>query len=521
MDKLLSIKEIVPDMQDWSCKVIVQEKQQVTQSLSTPTKKQKFIFVDAEGSKVEGIIFNHDIARVGPILQVYKKYRIANAVVRPIHPKYQTAELTIQWVLTSKTVIEEDADDEDIMPVKFNCTQFTDLAQYMDHKDKSVGMYVVYYTYIMSFGLEQLLQERFPFTDVLGIVIEAQDSRIINKNFKESVVQKFVLVNEQSQTVMLSMWDDFIKNEGQQILSDIHNYPVIICRRLKVSNYNGVALSTWFDSAILVDPPVQEARELKNWAMRNTNLLAAIIDEKSYIKYNPNMSVKADQKITLISNVRPSQKNIWVKARFSFQHIFQKYWYMSCKKCCRGTAAADGVIFMCNTCKEKHPAQPRCRFDIDLCDHTGAITASVFGEQAEKLLTFTAFEIMDHFKQNIELPLEAVHNELESKWFLVHIKPVQTQMADAKQRYTIIYYSEVLDTNVVQSPTQCKSDTLLIDLQADTATTNTSGSAPVKETKPASKARQCLTEKLELLADESNSSSHSATESSKKKAKLI
>ena len=47
------------------------------------------------------------------------------------------------------------------------------------------------------------------------------------------------------------------------------------------------------------------------------------------------------------------------------------------------------------------------------------------------------------------------------------------------------------------------------------------GSAPVKETKPASKARQCLTEKFEVLADEGNSSSHSATETSKKKAKLI
>ena len=27
----------------------------------------------------------------------------------------------------------------------------------------------------------------------------------------------------------------------------------------------GVALTTWFDSAVLVDPPVQEARAMKNW----------------------------------------------------------------------------------------------------------------------------------------------------------------------------------------------------------------------------------------------------------------
>ena len=80
------------------------------------------------------------------------------------------------------------------------------------------------------------------------------------------------------------------------------------------------------------------------------------------------------------------------------------------------------------------------------------------------LIHFLIFFLHVFLSKNIELPLEAVHKELESKWFLVHIKPVQTQMADAKQRYTIIYYSEVLNTNAVQSPSQGKIDTLLIDL---------------------------------------------------------
>ena len=62
------------------------------------------------------------------ILQVYKKYNISNAEVKPILPKYQTAEITHQWTITSKTVIEEVIDDEDMMLVKFNYTKFTDLA---------------------------------------------------------------------------------------------------------------------------------------------------------------------------------------------------------------------------------------------------------------------------------------------------------------------------------------------------------------------------------------------------------
>ena len=42
-----------------------------------------------------------------------------------------------------------------------------------------------------------------------------------------------------SQTVLLSLWDDFLANEGQQLLSNLHSYPDIIARRIKVNNYNG------------------------------------------------------------------------------------------------------------------------------------------------------------------------------------------------------------------------------------------------------------------------------------------
>ena len=52
--------------------------------------------------------------------------------------------------------------------------------------------------------------------------------------------------------------------------------------------------------------------------MRNAKLLATIVNEKSYSKYNPEISFKTDQKITLISNVSPSQK---VKKKFSFSVI--------------------------------------------------------------------------------------------------------------------------------------------------------------------------------------------------------
>ena len=125
-----------------------------------------------------------------------------------------------------------------------------------------------------------------------------------------------------------------------------------------------------------------------------------------------------------------------MKASFSFDHIFQKFWYMGCEKCFCSTSADYGVLFMCNTCKQKHKAEPRsdhhyficflsflllllitlsflflccalyktcifnrCKFDVDLSDDTGTVTATMFGDLAEKLLTFTAKEAMEHYFQ--------------------------------------------------------------------------------------------------------------------------
>ena len=48
MATVLSIADVEVGMEKWTAKVTVQEKQQVTSSISTPTRKQKFIFIDSE-----------------------------------------------------------------------------------------------------------------------------------------------------------------------------------------------------------------------------------------------------------------------------------------------------------------------------------------------------------------------------------------------------------------------------------------------------------------------------------------
>ena len=92
-----------------------------------------------QGSKVEGIIFNSDIAIMSPRIEVYKKYLISNAQVKRIPENFRTTDLAIQWIITSRIIIEEIVDEDDVIAAQFTYTNFTDLAQYMDRKDISVG----------------------------------------------------------------------------------------------------------------------------------------------------------------------------------------------------------------------------------------------------------------------------------------------------------------------------------------------------------------------------------------------
>mgnify|MGYP004713139611 CR=1 FL=1 len=172
MDNVVPIKDVPFGMHKWTSKIVVQEKQQVTSARNTPKKKQKFIFVDSEvvivfsfidncglfaylfncaidtniiyvfllkGSNVEGIIFNTDIPVMSPRIEVYKSYLISNAEVKRIPAEFKTPEISAQWIISARTVVEEVMQEEDLMACKFSYTEFKDLSQYMDRKDKSVG----------------------------------------------------------------------------------------------------------------------------------------------------------------------------------------------------------------------------------------------------------------------------------------------------------------------------------------------------------------------------------------------
>ena len=91
-------------------------------------------------------MFNAAIEKMGSKLHTFKKYLISNADVREIEEQYQTNGLTIQWVISAKTVVEELSEQGScVLTNEFTPISFKDLASYADSKSQTVGQYAFFF----------------------------------------------------------------------------------------------------------------------------------------------------------------------------------------------------------------------------------------------------------------------------------------------------------------------------------------------------------------------------------------
>ncbi|KAH7842385.1 hypothetical protein Vadar_004713 [Vaccinium darrowii] len=103
---------------------------------------QKVVMVDAEGTKVEGIIFGRHIKLLRHTLKVYHTYSISNAMVRKTPTQYRVIDNDYQWFIYARTRIEENpAKILNIDCAKYN---FVPLRQIQKHKNSREGIDVLF-----------------------------------------------------------------------------------------------------------------------------------------------------------------------------------------------------------------------------------------------------------------------------------------------------------------------------------------------------------------------------------------
>ncbi|KAG5568704.1 hypothetical protein H5410_064284 [Solanum commersonii] len=135
---------------------------------------------------------------------------------------------------------------------------------------------------------------------ILAIVVNCFPPRYLMSMNKW--LQELIVMDIFKQTFTLTIWDQgIIKNEGNKMLQQLSEYPIILARRVGGSRYNGVLLTTKFNTTILIDPPYPQCQQQQAWVTQNKGTLTSFT-LRSTSKYGYVISVPVDEQVIPIAN---------------------------------------------------------------------------------------------------------------------------------------------------------------------------------------------------------------------------
>lgn len=201
---------ITPDTKDWTCKVQVVDKSRSRDNKDKTTKYQVLVLQDEEENQVQATIFSTDITYFENEFAPFKTYLVSVAHVKLPPLGYENPLNKFVWTLDKNTIVEpveEVKPPEDPLPPPTRLT-------------------------LTTFNTFEYQSKEFEF-DILAIVINGSPS---TKTATGKRIQEFIVMDKLKKPTKLTLWEDFIDHEGVKLFNQLHDYPIILARRIGKSS---------------------------------------------------------------------------------------------------------------------------------------------------------------------------------------------------------------------------------------------------------------------------------------------
>ncbi|XP_048336206.2 uncharacterized protein LOC112491256 [Ziziphus jujuba] len=162
--------------------------------------------------------------------------------------------------------------------------------------------------------------------------------------------------------------------------------------------------------------------------------------------------------IKMIDNQLNTRRSFWINGHIKVTNLIQHFWYLSCEKCTKATGYEFEQRFNCLYCRhDQVKAMPRCRVIVDLIDESSSLNATLFGNQAEKFLGCTAYELMNKSDGDSVKDIEKIATLSSSHKLLIQVKASKHEYRDiTRWKDTIL---SVCDTISKEINTLTQTDT--------------------------------------------------------------
>ncbi|KAG8382348.1 hypothetical protein BUALT_Bualt05G0068000 [Buddleja alternifolia] len=418
---LVPVSEITPSTKNWTAKVLVIQKLNPRQSRAGSKKYQRFLFIDKDETKLQAIAYSPDIDLMQNIPQLLETYYISNAKVTVVDPRFQVVPHMYQWIINRRTAIKHVNDDA--LPREFGIPHFARFVDILPSEDSDT------------------------LVDIIAIVIDKVEQRLVNTRYGVSTVQEFFVINEERMPMMLSLWNNVLFIEGQDLVATSEKMPIIAATRINIVDYNGISLAARGFASIVVNPPYPQT--LRDWRSRNHTYLTQLVEEKKYLKRHVSQSIVPQSNyssiVNAIATITDDKK--WIKATAKITDYEQSFWCMGCNKCLGRTTGEYEWNIMCNFYHIETITKLRTRFTITFSDNTAQLDASIFGETAEKILGLSAMELMNKEEKNKVLDCDTINERLNGQQFFAQIRK-----KEINTRYGIDYRYNVFALVEAEQP---------------------------------------------------------------------
>ncbi|XP_020596054.1 replication protein A 70 kDa DNA-binding subunit B [Phalaenopsis equestris] len=414
-----------PYQGNWTIKVRVTNKGNLRTYRNAKGEGQVFNveLTDDDGTQIQATMFNEAAKKFYLKFDLGKVYYISKGTLRLANRQFKTVQNDYEMNLNENSIVEEAQGESAFIPeTKYNFVKIDQLGLYVNGRE---------------------------IIDVIGVVQNVSLTLSVRRKSNNETIPKrdITLADESNMTVAVSLWNDLATTIGQELLDLVDTAPVVAIKALKVGDFQGVSLSTLTKSTVQINPDLPEAKALRSWYGSNGKdvTMAPIGSTLNSISTRTGQRSMYSDRVFLSHIINDptlgQEKPVFfsIKAYVSFIKQDQTMWYRACKTCNKKVTDAVGSGYWCEAC-QKNDDQCSLRYIMvmKISDSSGEAWASVFNEQAEKIVGCTADEL-DRIK--FEEGEDKFQLKLKEATWIPHLFRVSVSLSEymneRRQRITV------------------------------------------------------------------------------------
>ncbi|KAK1297102.1 hypothetical protein QJS10_CPB15g01423 [Acorus calamus] len=378
---------------------------------------------DQDGTQIQATMFNEAANKFYNKFELGKVYYISRGALRVANKQFKTVQNDYEMTLNENSEVEEVVGECAFIPeTKFNFVKIDDLGPYVNGRELA---------------------------DIVGIVQNVSTTLSVRRKSDNETIPKrdITIADDSKKTVTVSLWNDLATTIGQELLDMVETAPIVAIKSLKVGDFQGLSLSSISKTTVVLNPDIPEAKKLRSWydsEGKETSMTSVGSTMASSMSKSGSRSMYADRVFLshIINDPTLGQdKAVFfsIKVYISFIKPDQTMWYRACKTCNKKVTEALGSGYWCEGC-QKNDAECSLRYilGVKVSDPTGEAWLSVFNEQAEKIMGYTADELdrikREEGEEKYQLKLK------EATWVphLFRVSVAQSEyMNEKRQRITV------------------------------------------------------------------------------------